>query len=77
MPGRKSTRTISYKEVDSVSESSESSSEGEEDHEVKARLETSGAPLIKRKRTKKKRKSSDKSCKRRKCWSGGSLANSV
>ena len=55
MPGRKSTRTISYKEVDSVSESSASSAEDEEDNEVNARLETSGAPLIKRKRTRKKK----------------------
>ena len=56
MPGRKSTRTISYKEVDSVSESSESSSEDEEDQDLMARIEASGAPLLKRKRTKKNEK---------------------
>ena len=79
MPGRTETPAISYKEVDSVSESSGSSSEDsedEEDHELKARLEASGAPLVKRKRTKKKRKSSDKSRKRRECWSGCYSANS-
>ncbi|TKA52264.1 hypothetical protein B0A53_04687 [Rhodotorula sp. CCFEE 5036] len=65
MPGRTEARTISYKEVDSVSESSELSSEDEEDQEFEARLEASGAPLVRRKRTKKKSKSSDKSRKRR------------
>jgi hypothetical protein len=73
MPGRTEARTISYKEVDSVSESSELSSEDEEDQEFEARLEASGAPLVRRKRTKKKSKSSDKSRKRRECWSGRSL----
>ena len=77
MPGRTRTRAVSYKEVDSVSESSESSSEEEEDHELKARIEASGAPLVKakRKRTKKTPKSSDKGRKRRECWSGRSLTS--
>jgi hypothetical protein len=75
MPGRTRTRAVSYKEVDSVSESSESSSEEEEDHELKARIEASGAPLVKAKRTKKTPKSSDKGRKRRECWSGRSLTS--
>ena len=67
---------ISYTEVDSVSELSESSGEDEEDHELEARLEASGAPLIKRKRVRKRKKSSDISRKRCESRSGCSLPSS-
>lgn len=77
-PARELTAVVKDKQIDTVTQSSESLTEAEDDQrEPQTGLETSGAPSIERKPAKKKSKSSGKSHECRGCWSDCSLGSAT